>query len=318
MDTRNQVRPSWRWVVVAASLWAVALPLAMDVDGMAAQVQPRGPYFGQTPPGTKPEVFAPGIVSTAAHEFACSFTPDGKEFYFTRRAPSEIPTRIMVSRLVNDAWTTPAPAPFNAAEGQMSFEPQVTPDGRRLYFQSDRPLPDQIGQSGMPALNIWYVERQGDRWDAPRPAGSPFNPMRSMYITMTKTGTIYTTDISGGMGTERIGVARLVNGNYKKLEALGAPVNVGVGNMYPYIAPDESYLVFTRRLGQPGDTVLFVSFRNADGTWSEPRSIDLGMRAGSATVSPDGRYLFFSGGDRTKGDIYWVSASVLGVPATRP
>jgi len=38
-----------------------------------------GPYLGQKAPGKTPEVFAPGIVSTAAHEFSCSFTPDGKE-----------------------------------------------------------------------------------------------------------------------------------------------------------------------------------------------------------------------------------------------
>jgi hypothetical protein len=200
----------------------------------------------------------------------------------------------------------------------MSFEPQVTPDGRRLYFESDRPLPGQPERGGMPTLNVWYVERRGDGWGNPQPAGPPFNPMRAMYVTMTRTGTIYTADISAGMGAERIAVARPVNGAYTPLEVLGPPINAGPANMYPYIAPDESYLVFVRRAGQPSDTALFVSLRKPDGTWNEPRAVGLGMRAGPATVSPDGRYVFFSGGDRTNGDIYWVSASVLGVPAKRP
>jgi hypothetical protein len=56
-----------------------------------------GPYLGQKPPGMAPEVFAPGIVSTAAHEFSCSFTPDGKEFYFTRRDPKLNQPFIMVT-----------------------------------------------------------------------------------------------------------------------------------------------------------------------------------------------------------------------------
>ena len=43
-----------------------------------------GPYFGQKPPGMTPEVFAPGIVSTDASEFSCSFSPEGKSFYFAR------------------------------------------------------------------------------------------------------------------------------------------------------------------------------------------------------------------------------------------
>lgn len=110
--------------------------------------------------------------------------------------------------------------------------------------------------------------------------------MKAMYVTMTAAGTIYTTDISSGMGPERI-------------------------------APDESYLVFARRIGRTRDSALMVSHRNPDGSWGEPRAVDLGMTAGAATVSPDGRFLFFSGGKPPAGDIYWVSASVLGAGARR-
>ena len=42
-------------------------------------------YLGQNPPGLTPEVFAPGIVSTAHHEWGPFFTPDMKKFYFSRR-----------------------------------------------------------------------------------------------------------------------------------------------------------------------------------------------------------------------------------------
>ena len=43
-----------------------------------------------------------------------------------------------------------------------------------------------------------------------------------------------------------------------------------------------------------------------------PRRIDLGpLQAGQGMVSPDGKYLFFTAGERLKGDIYWVDAAVL-------
>ena len=302
---------AWRCASVSAAFSVLSFSLSA---GAAAQARPQGPYFGQTPPGSRPEVFAPGVVSTAAHEFACSFTPDGREFYFTRSTSPGSPTLIMVSRMVNGTWTEPEPAAFNDRSAQMSFEPMVTADGRRLYFSSDRPLapPSHAAQGGPPMLNIWYVEREGEGWSPPRNPGSPFNPMRTMYVTMTSAGTIYTMDISAGMGSEVIGVARPVGGEYQAIERLGAPVNVGTGNMYPYISPDERYLVFTRRQGGPGSaTYLHVSFKGRDGRWGEPRAIDLGMPAGAATVSPDGRYLFFSGGERGRGDIFWVSTSVL-------
>jgi pimeloyl-ACP methyl ester carboxylesterase len=54
-----------------------------------------------------------------------------------------------------------------------------------------------------------------------------------------------------------------------------------------------------------------VSFRNPDRTWGEPRAIDLGLPAGLPLISPDGKYLFFTAGERGKSDIYWVEARFL-------
>jgi Tol biopolymer transport system component len=44
----------------------------------------KGPYLGQSPPGLKPVIFAPGIVSTERNELNPVFTPDGKYLFFTR------------------------------------------------------------------------------------------------------------------------------------------------------------------------------------------------------------------------------------------
>jgi hypothetical protein len=293
-----------------------ALAVAGEVIGRGPQ-NGQGPYLGQKPPGATPQVFAPGIVSTDAHEFSCSFTPDGKEFYFTRSESMQSPTLIMVSKCVDGVWTPPAPAAFNDTSGArpgggMSFEPAVTPDGRRLYFSSDRPVPGQPATTGMPMLNIWYVEREGDRWSEPQCPGAPFNPMKTMFISMTSAGTIYTADISAGMANNRIAVTRLKDGAYQPLEVLGPPVNVGPINNYPSIAPDESYLIFNRREKPGGPGSLLISFRKPDGSWGEPRPIDLGpLQAGQGVVSPDGKYLFFTAGERRKGDIYWVEAAFL-------
>jgi hypothetical protein len=132
-----------------------------------------GPYLGQKLPGSIPELFAPGIVSTDAHEFSCCFSPDGTEFYFTRRHPALNETVIMFSKLVNGVWTEPDVASF--VKKQFSFEPFVTPDNKRLYFQSGKPVPGQTG----PAMNVLYVDRQGDGWSEAKDPGAPFNPMKA-------------------------------------------------------------------------------------------------------------------------------------------
>ena len=316
MNLENDHPISNRRIAAAAFLCAVTLGFAVESRGRTGQAG-QGPYLGQKPPGSTPQIFAPGIVSTDAHEFSCSLTPDGKEFYFTRSEALQSPTLIMVSKWVDGVWTPPAPAPFNDASGGrpgggMSFEAVVTPDGRRLYFSSDRPIPGQPDPGGMPMLNIWYVEREGDHWGRPKAPGAPFNPMKTMLISMTKTGTIYTADISAGMGNNRIAVARLKDGAYQPLEVLGAPINVGPINNYPYVAPDESYLIFSRRETPGGAGGLYISSKAPDGTWGEPRRIDLGpLNGGQGMISPDGKYLFFTAGERRKGDIYWVEARFL-------
>jgi pimeloyl-ACP methyl ester carboxylesterase len=108
-------------------------------------------------------------------------------------------------------------------------------------------------------------------------------------------------------------VARIAGGKFEALMRLPAPVNVGAQDMYPHIAPDESYLVFESRRASPTPgSGLFVAFRNPDGAWGDPRPIDLGgLRGGLPFVSPDGKYLFFTAGERDKGDIYWVEAGFL-------
>ncbi|MFA4946990.1 MAG: hypothetical protein WC674_00580 [Candidatus Krumholzibacteriia bacterium] len=271
----------------------------------------KGPYLGQKPPGITPEVFAPGFVSTPAHEFSCSFTPDGKEFYFTRRDPNLNYPVVMTTKLLGGKWTKPGIVPF--VEGGMSFEPIVTPDGGRLYFMSGKPVTGQAG----PPMNIFYVDREGDGWSAAKNAGAPFNPAKAMFVSSTSDGTIYATDISQGPGSEAIAVARKIDGEYKALERMSSPVNAGTQSMYPFIAPDGSYLVFnSRRPEEKMKSVLLVSFRTPDGGWSKPRVIDLGVEAGTPFVSRDGKFLFFTSGERGKSDIYWVSAEVI--EALRP
>jgi hypothetical protein len=265
-----------------------------------------GPYLGQKTPGTTPEIFAPGIVSTEAHEFSCSFTPDGNEFYFTRRDPEKNIPLIMVTKLADGRWTKPEAVPF--VENAPSFEPRVTADGKRLYFTVMKTIPGQEG----PPMNVFYVERQGSGWGAAQNAGPTFNPMKAMYISTTRDGTIYTTSVAGGPGSESVGVARPVEGKYEKIEKLGPPINVGAQDMYPFVAPDESYLLFNSKRPVEGiKSGLFVSFRREDGTWGDPAAVGLPLEVGLPLVSPDGKFLFFTAGERGKSDIYWVDAKVI-------
>jgi len=262
-----------------------------------------GPYVGQKPPGMVPEIFAPGIISTQNHEFSCCLSPDGKEFYFTRMNPEERQNYIMFTALQDGVWTIPATAPF---AGPFTFEPFVTPDNKRVYFQTGKVTDGKL------MMYTMYSDRTENGWSEAKEAGVAFNPMKTMHISATLDGTVYTTDISGGMGSEALGIIRKGNGIYQKLEKLTSPLNNETLSQHPWIAPDESYLVFTvRRPGKNPSGVLFCSFKDKEGNWSTPVELKLSMDAGQPYVTRDGKYLFFSGGSPGKGDIYWVSAKII-------
>jgi Tol biopolymer transport system component len=81
----------------------------------------------------------------------------------------------------------------------------------------------------------------------------------------------------------------------------------------PFIAPDESYLLFTSvdRPGGFGTGDLYISSRMKDGTWTEAKNLGKVFNTNGydfcPIVSPDGKYFFFS----SKGDIYWVRVEAI-------
>ena len=109
-----------------------------------------------------------------------------------------------------------------------------------------------------------------------------------------------------GVFIDMIAIAGEVN------NTVGVENAKGFRNMsHPGISPDGSYILFDCN----GGSHLWITFRKADGTWSEAVDLSkhgIGREFGIPTVSRDGKYIFFSG----NGDIYWVSSKII--EALRP
>ena len=52
------------------------------------------PYLGQEPPGSAPEPFALGIITTKGWEYGGVFSPDMREFYVLKRDENETTQRL--------------------------------------------------------------------------------------------------------------------------------------------------------------------------------------------------------------------------------
>ncbi len=277
---------------VIAVLLSVSL-LALTYYAVAQQAA-RHPY-ASAQPLPEPKVFGEGLISTGDMELNAAFTPDGKTLYFTKRTPAPQLWFILASRFQAGKWSVPEMAEFS---GQYSdFDPFVTPDGQHLFFCSIRPVDGQRKTD----FDIWVVDKTATGWSAPRQLEAPINTQaQEYYPSVAANGTLYfSSNREGGKGRGDIYRARWAEGKYSAPENLGEQINTQFFEGDPYIAPDESYLIFVS-YGRPdgaGDGDLYISFQRA-GAWT--KAVNLGAPFNSSAldfcpiVSPDGKYFFFT------------------------
>ncbi len=152
----SENRPDLVWMVEHLDdLVANAKRQAEREEGLVPRESTRlpGPYLGQSPPGQTPEVFAPGVLSTTAHEYHISFAPDGREIYFSRGSVGTLLTRWR-----DDGWTAPEKVTL-IDEDHLTEEANLTPDGRAIVF---------CGRSALQReRELNRAERTPDGWSTP-------------------------------------------------------------------------------------------------------------------------------------------------------
>lgn len=285
-------------------LITLILAIALSPD-LPAQV---GPYFGQTPPGTNPVVFAPGILSlTNRFELRLAFSPDGKACYFTVSDSGYSYMHLLyTTQDVSGVWSPQVLVPF--LPNQDKGEPFFSQDGNKLYFTC---LTN--GQH-----DFYSVDRTPQGWTNPAALPSPINSAYDEFcLSQATNGTFYFASARpGGFGGLDLYRTLQVAGQPLQVENLGSTINSSGDDGDPCIAPDERFLIFYR-LGGFGGADLFVSFNDRKGGWTAP--VNLGSQFNTSSdefgpsLSPDGQYLFFVRQQYlgTVGDIYWVAVSAI-------
>jgi hypothetical protein len=272
------------------------LAAAVHVRTLKGQEEPfpifKGAYFGQPPPGMVPERFAPGVVSSAGYDITPTFSPALDEVFFGHRPTEEgSDNKIYYSRIVSGRWQRPALASFSS--GAMEYEAQFSVDGSILYFNRQGRL---------------YLSRRTDTgWSDAHAIESPAD--EGMCAAIARSGTLFFT----AMRNRSYGIFRSprIDGRYQAPE-IAIPMAA-----HPWVAPDESYLVFDKYAlaGGVQTSKLFVSFRQKDASWSDPIELGKDINATGTElipkVSPDAKFLFFQRKVNGNTDIYWVDAKVI-------
>jgi len=268
-----------------------------------------GPYLGQEPPGVTPELFAPEIMN-AEHGYHSTviFSPDLSEAFWS---PMERGDCLVHSKVINGAWTSPKVVDFGIEMGV--GDAAFSTDGSRLYFETFQP--PKAGDTERE--RIWFVERKADGWSEPEPIDEVIlaHPTHWTFSFAGNRNLYFTSEIEGVRGEQDIYVARFDGEKYLPPEDLGEAINSDGSDLAPCIAPDESYLIFTRNGRDTKKTDLYISFKKPDGSWTE--AIDMGPEINTehhdlcTSLTPDGKYLSFLSQREGKSKIYWMDAKII-------
>lgn len=246
-----------------------------------------GPYLGQIPPGNELKAFAPDIVFS--RHSSVSVSPDGKEIYWG------LDRMIYMTKVESGKWIKPVVASFSGNNKKTDDVPFVTPDNKKLFFTSTRP----IGSKDSGKENIWYTERTSKGWSEPKPVSPSVNALRIHWqISVSNSGTLF-------LGGSKNGVAgiyysQFINGEYSEPVILSAEEEK-IPGICPYIAPDESYIIFATV--DQRQVRLNISYKSKSEKWLKPIELPFRVYGPEAIVSPDGKYLF----NRSN----WISAEFI-------
>jgi len=290
------------------SILVIALLLHVIAIGINAQQTdfPKltGPYIGQKPPVNGPALFFPEIVSNGRNHSSVAISPDGNEFYWSGED-----RRIWFTKVENGYWTKPELVSFCKADSNQYDNPCLTTDGKKLFVTSFR-----TGAVQQKKETIWYSEKTSSGWSELKPISPSVNETPLHWsISVSDAGTLYfqfqdmTGKSQGGIGD--IYYSKLVNGEYTKPVSMGPAINTPGTETCPHIAPDESYIVFTRIVTGPEDSGIFISYKDKSGNWLPAVMAEGGSKEKgglSPRISPDGKYLFY-----VTGGMWWMPATFI-------
>ena len=278
--------------ILLISIFLVACKSNTEDEAIPKVPEFKEAYLGITPPDSVAVPFATGQVTTKGWEYGGTFSKDLKEFYFLRENLQNEMEFVMYE-FVDDSWHLKI---ISKRQGQ----PNLSPDGQTMH------------------LGKRYMDRTSEGWSEVKTLEAPFDSLPIMRLTASEKGTYFFDEFKPDI-TGDIRYSRLVDGKREAPQLLPASINQG-RSFHPFIAPDESFLIFDGHLKESyGDSDIYISYKQVDGSWGDP--INLGPQVNTeaweaaASVTPDGKYLLFNrmSGPEAQGnvDIFWIATAYL-------
>jgi len=277
-------------------------------------------------PQLEAQVFAKGIISKDKRfEQACSFSPDGREFYF-----SYTDGEWKKSTLVRVDVTAPLQQDsISITESDYQSDQFIDASGENIYVSS------LLHTGGIWHADIYTAKRKPveKKWGEAQQLLDPVNSiMCEWHPTLTNKGVIYFASERGSDHANANLYKATPKGDDYTLEKLDSSINTKYNETDPLIAPDESFLIFASN--RPNgiseadmflkdndyeESDLYICFNKGNNKWTAPKNMGKGINTSewefAPALSPDGKYLFFTRRLKFKttepSKIYWVSTKII-------
>jgi len=216
----------------------------------------------------EPEQFLKELGSNKV-EYGLTITPDKKIVYFVKTDSFYVtkPKAIYKSKMLNGKWSEPQKVSFSGNFSDSS--PFVTPDGKRLFFASRRPV------NGKPVKNnnIWYVDLKNGQEGKPVFIKEVNSEEGAYSPSVDAFGNLYFGSVrDGGEGWGDLWWSEFKDGKYQVPQNLGSTINSKHGEWGSCISPSGKFIIFENS-GKPqnqsasGD--LYIAFKEND-EWQKP------------------------------------------------
>lgn len=279
--------------------------------------QSKSPYGISDNPDVS-QLFSSSSISSDQNEYNITFTPNGKQVYFTRKkgtwgSKNNEKSTIYTSDFSKGKWTSPIIAPFSGKHDDSDVF--ISPDGQKLFFTSNRPVNGNEKKDS----DIWMLFKTSTGWSRPIHLGNTINSPKNEYSPVNSlNGNLYfASERDGGLGQGDLYVSRFKMGEYTSPKPLGKPINTPKGEWNICIDPHEQYIIFEaserpENLSPAGD--LYISYKKGT-LWETPIHLSAINTKGSdlyAHISPNGQYLFYASvKNKQQADIFKISLPYL-------
>ncbi len=205
-------------------------------------------------------------INTKYHEASVTFSPDNTTMYFTRnnygkklkRAENgDNNLKIYRSQKVNGEWKEAEELSFNS-DDYSTGHPALSPDGKKLYFVSDRP-----GSLGETDIFVVDVLENGN-FSEPRNLGPEINTDRKEMFPFVSDKKLYFSS-NGHVGLGGLDIYEVAyddENGFQEVINMGKPVNSNKDD-FSYIVHEETQKGFfaSNRRGGKGDDDIYSFVR---------------------------------------------------------